>query len=35
VVDNDTGEKIVSYLVYLPPATNLEALERMLDLWSA
>jgi hypothetical protein len=34
VVDDDTGEKIVSCLIYLPPATNREALERMLTLWT-
>lgn len=34
VLDSDTGEPVVSYLAYLPPATNIAALERMLALWA-
>lgn len=34
VYDEETGEKIVTNLVYLPPLTNKEALERMLELWT-
>ena len=33
VYDEETGDKIVSSLTYLPPATNKEALEHMFELW--
>ena len=34
IYDEETTDKVVACMVYLPPATNKEALERMLDLWS-
>lgn len=34
VYETQTGEKVVSNLVYLPPAANTEVLEKLMELWA-